>query len=113
MKILLDHNIDRRFTRHLESFEVATTQSMGWSNLLNGDLLSVAESRGFTVLITADAGIRNQQNLVGRKISILVLRAFNNRLVTHSQMIPQVLTALETIQPGAVIEVHHSDFREG
>jgi len=85
---------------------------MGWSNLLNGDLLSTAESRGFTVLITADSGIRNQQNLVGRKISVLVLRAFNNRLVTHSQMIPRVLAALETIQPGAIIEVHHLDFRE-
>ena len=109
MTILLDHNPDRRFKNHLSGFETATTQELGWADVLNGELLSLAETSGFDVLLTADANIKNQQNLSNRSISILVLRAFDNRLTTHVEMIDDIVSALAGIRGGDVLEVFHKD----
>jgi hypothetical protein len=46
---------------------------MGWSNLQNGDLIKVAESNGFELLITTDKNLKYQQNIKERRIAILVL----------------------------------------
>ena len=45
----------------------------GWERLANGALLDAAEAAGFDLLVTADKNIYYQQNLMGRKISIVVL----------------------------------------
>jgi hypothetical protein len=41
--------------------------------LENGELVEMAESLGFELLITTDKNLRYQQNLTGRQIAILVL----------------------------------------
>lgn len=112
MKILLDHNLDRRLKNYLTDYETATTQEQGWADALNGELISLAEENGFNVLLTADANLKNQQNLSNRKISVLVLRAFNNRLTTHAEMIEDIHEALSKIQPGEIIEILHKDVAE-
>ena len=53
--------------------EVATAYERGWSTLKNGELLAVAEEEEFDVLVTTDTNLRYQQNLVSRRISIVVL----------------------------------------
>ena len=109
MKILFDHNLDRRLKNYFSEYETATTQDHGWSDVLNGELLSLAENASFDVLITADSNIKNQQNLSNRNISILILRAFNNRLATHLEMIEEIGSALAGIRAGEVVEVFHKD----
>ncbi len=104
---MLDHNLDRRLKSEFEGHEVGTVQEHGWSDVLNGDLLTLAESAGFKVLITADANIKTQQNLADRKVSILVLRSFDNRLSTHREMIADAMRAFEDILPGEVVEIFH------
>lgn len=111
MKILLDHNLDRRLKNYLTEYETATTQEQNWADALNGELLTLAEENGFDVLLTADANIKKQQNLSYRKISILVLRAFNNRLATHAEMIDDIHEALSNTQSGEIIEVLHKDVK--
>ena len=111
MKILLDHNLDRRLKNYLTEYETATTQEQNWANALNGELLALAEENGFDVLLTADANIKSQQNLSNRKIAILVLRAFNNRLATHAEMIEDIHEALAKIQPGEIVEILHKDVK--
>ncbi len=111
MKILLDHNLDRRLKNHLTEYETATTQEQNWADALNGELLTLAEENGFDVLLTADANIKKQQNLSNRKIAILVLRAFNNRLATHAEMAEDINEALSKIQTGEIIEVLHKDVK--
>ena len=111
MKILLDHNLDRRLKNYLTEYETATTQEQNWADVLNGELLTLAEENGFDVLLTADANIKSQQNLSNRKISILVLRAFNNRLATHVEMIDDIHEMLARIQAGEIIGVLHKDVR--
>lgn len=78
---------------------------------MNGELLMLAEENGFDILLTADANIKNQQNLSNRKISILVLRAFNNRLATHAEMVEDIHEALAKIQIGEIIEVLHPELK--
>ncbi|HSK74612.1 MAG TPA: DUF5615 family PIN-like protein [Pyrinomonadaceae bacterium] len=112
MKILLDHNLDRRLKNYLTEYETATTQERGWADALNGELLALAEENGFDVLLTGDANIKNQQNLSNRKISILILRAFNNRLATHAEMVADIHEALSKIQSGEVVEVFHRNLKE-
>ena len=112
MKILLDHNLDRRLKNYLPEYKTATTHEQNWADALNGELLTLAEENGFDVLLTADANIKNQQNLSDRKIAILVLRAFNNRLATHAEMIEDIHKALAKIQAGEIVEVLHNDVKE-
>jgi hypothetical protein len=45
----------------------------GWSRLVNGELLRVAEDNGFELLVTADQSLEYQQNLTGRKLALVVL----------------------------------------
>lgn len=111
MKILLDHNLDRRLKRHLDSFDVFTTHEVGWGDVLNGELLKLLESKGFDVLVTADSNIKNQQNLTGRSISILIIRAFDNRLATHLEMINEITETLINIKAGEIVEVFHDKMK--
>ena len=111
MKILLDHNLDRRLKNYLTEYETATTQEQGWADVLNGELLTLAEKNNFDVMLTADSNIKTQQNMANRTISILVLRAFNNRLKTHIEMIEDAKETLSKIGKGEIIEVFHKDLK--
>ena len=39
----------------------------------NGELLTIADVAGFEIVITADQNIRYQQNLSGRRLSLVVV----------------------------------------
>ncbi len=86
MRILIDHNLDWRLKHHLPGHEVKTVFEMGWSDLLNGELLDQAVDAKFDVLLTSDSNIKHQQNLRFRLIAVIVLRARDNRLKTHIPM---------------------------
>ncbi len=62
-------------------------------------------------MLTADSNIKIQQNMANRTISILVLRAFNNRLKTHIEMIEDAKEMLSKIEKGEIIEVFHRDLK--
>ena len=73
MKILFDQGAPAPLKDFLPNHDVSTAYELGWSPLQNGELLSAAESNGFEVFITTDTNLRYQQNLIQRKISIVVL----------------------------------------
>jgi hypothetical protein len=70
--------------------------------LKNGLLLQQAESAGYEVLITVDQGLRYQQNLTQRKISILMIRSRTNQMEDLVPLVGSVLVALTEILPGQV-----------
>lgn len=111
MKILLDHNLDWRLSDRLSSHDVSTALEMAWDTLKNGALLAEAEKFGFSVLITSDKGIKDQQTMKGRSIGVVIIRAPNNRLETHLAMISDVIQVLTVIQPGQIIEVFHTEMK--
>ena len=111
MKILLDHNLDWRLSDQLPGHEVSTALEMARDALKNGALMTEAEKFGFSVLITSDKGIKDQQTMKGRAIGVVIMRALNNRLETHLTMIPEVIQVLAVIQPGQIIEVFHREMK--
>ena len=73
MRILFDKNVPYPLLRHLAKHDIRTAEEMGWSRLVNGDLLRAAEDAGFAVMVTADQSLEYQQNLKGRKLALVVL----------------------------------------
>lgn len=102
MRILFDQGTPMPLRRVLASHTVSTAFEMGWSNLENGDLLREAEKQ-FDLLVTTDQNLRYQQNLAGRRLTILVLPTTNwLEIEEHSE---EVATAVTTIQPGEYREL--------
>jgi hypothetical protein len=71
----------------------------------NGQLVSLAESKGFDVFLTLDKGIEYQQNLTERKISIITVRAKSNRLRDIQPFAPECLAQMRNLAPGQLVRV--------
>jgi hypothetical protein len=66
-------------------------------------LLAAAESAGFDLLITTDQSVRYQQNLAGRKLSLLVIDTNDwTRIRKFKEL---VVSAVSRIQRGTYVEV--------
>ena len=81
MRILLDECIPKKFKNCFVGHDCLTAAEVGLAGLKNGELLTLAEHKGFQVFVTLDKGIRYQQNLAGRRLAIIIIRAKSNRLV--------------------------------
>ena len=87
MRILLDQGSPAPLRTVLVGHQVSTAYELGWSTLSNGELLAAAEDQ-FDVLVTTDRNLRDQQNLTGRRLSILVLPTTSwPRLREHTETI--------------------------
>ncbi len=73
MHVLFDQGTPVPLRKYLTAHEVVTTFDLGWGRLGNGELLNHAESADFEVLVTTDRNPKYQQNLAGRKISIVAI----------------------------------------
>ena len=82
---------------------VRTTDDEGWSVLTNGDLLAAAERAGFDVLVTGGRNPRYQQNLSGRRLSLVVLS--NPAWPAVRANLPQIIAAVDRAVPGSYEEV--------
>ena len=102
MKVLLDDCPPIDFRHHLPRHEVHTAEWAGFKSLKNGQLLQQAESAGYQVFLTVDQGVPHQQNLVQRKISVLVIRSPTNQMEDLLPLIGAILAAVGEIQPGQV-----------
>lgn len=105
MRVLLDHNVHPRFAKLLEDHDVVHAHKMGWADLLNGELIARAEASGFDAMITADKNLRYQQNLDGRKISILVLDSKRITWPHIEPLAPQVNEVLMNLPAGSFIVI--------
>ena len=103
MRILLDHNTPAPLRYALPGHRVETAYERGWAELTNGELLSSAEEAGFDLLITTDKGIRYQQNLTARRLSLLVINT--NDWTRIRQFKGLVVAALASIRIGEYIEL--------
>jgi predicted nuclease of predicted toxin-antitoxin system len=106
MKVLIDECLPAGLKEMLTTMdhECETVRRAGYGSKKNGELLSLAEGR-WDVLLTSDRRIKYQQNMTGRKVSIVVLRAKSNRMGDLLPLMPACAEALLTISPGQIIEV--------
>ncbi len=101
MRVLLDECLPRRLRGELHGHDVTSVPDVGWSGKSNGELLQLAAGR-FDVFVTIDQGLQYQQNLHQAELSVVVLRAKDNRLQTLRPLIPQLLRALGSTKHGEV-----------
>jgi len=92
------------FAGELPGHEVETVQSMGWEGVLNGELLRRAASR-FDVFVTMDRNLPHQQRLANHRLGFVLVLAPSNRLVHLRPLIPRIVEAIATVQPGELREV--------
>ncbi len=106
MRLLIDECVPRKvkFLFAEGGHECETVRDAGFSGKENGELLALAEEH-FDVLVTIDKNIRHQQNMTGRKIAILIIRPASNDLDDIRPHVPHALVALQSLQPGQMVEV--------
>jgi predicted nuclease of predicted toxin-antitoxin system len=106
VRLLLDECVSRLLKSSFAGYgyECLTVPEVGLAGKKNGDLLLLAEGK-FDVFITIDKNIRYQQNLTGRKIAVLIIRAKSSEINDLLQQLPACVAALRNIQPGQVIQV--------
>jgi hypothetical protein len=97
MKILLDECVPWPMHRLLVGHECRNAQQCGWGGIKNGSLLQLAEKE-FDLFITSDQNLRYQQNLAGRKISILELST--NKLRRIEAAAETIRSAIASLKPG-------------
>ena len=103
MLILFDHSTPAPLRYALKGHVVVEAIERGWDRLANGALLDATEAAGFEVMITADKNMHYQQNLTGRKISILVLG--NAQWPILRRYVERVGAAVNAATPGSYTEV--------
>jgi uncharacterized protein (DUF433 family) len=80
----------------------ARVDAHAWSDLDDGALLTAAAAVGYAAFLTMDQSLRFQQNLIGRPLAVVLLRARSNRLPDLAPLAPAVLAALPVALPGEV-----------
>ena len=103
MLILFDHSTPAPLRYALKGHVVVEAIERGWDRLANGALLDAAEAAGFDLLVTADKNLRYQQNLTGRKISIIVLG--NAQWPVLRRCVERVVAAVNAATPGSLTKV--------
>jgi hypothetical protein len=104
MKILLDECVPRRLRNFLPGHEIKTVPEMGWGGIKNGKLLAIAQEE-FEVFLTVDQNLPFQQNLARLRICVMVVPSRSNDINDLLPLVPAILAALPTVEPGQVITV--------
>lgn len=104
MRILLDENIPVDFAAELRGHDVSTVIELGWSGVLNGELMRRAREY-CDVFITLDRNIEFQQNISVLPFGVIVVRAVSNRMVHLRPLAAEILLAISAAKPGQLQEV--------
>jgi predicted nuclease of predicted toxin-antitoxin system len=104
VRVLLDANLPRGLARLLVGHEAHTVHLRRWSDFDDGALLDACAGE-YSAFVTLDQSLPFQQNLRGRPIVVVVLRAHSNRLSDLEPWVPALLAALATAKAGEVLEV--------
>ena len=98
-RILLDENLPHKLRLLLNGHDVRTVSYQGWAGLSNGELLRAVEAAQFDVFITADQGIRFQQNRRKSSVAIIVVSDNDELLVcSNADLILQSIKAVEPLR---------------
>ena len=103
MRILFDQGVPRGLIASLRGHDVTEARKLKWERISNGELLKLVEDAGFDLLLTTDKNVRYQQNLAGRKISVVVLG--NSPWWLVRQHLNRIALVVAEATPGSYAEV--------
>ena len=104
MRIILDECLPRRLGLELPGHLVTTVPLAGWASVSNGELLACINGN-YDAFVTVDKNLPAQQNTTALGFGIVLLRAPSNRLEDLRPLVPQIIAALGTLQPGQVVRI--------
>ena len=104
MRVILDECLPRRLGLELPGHLVSTVPLAGWAGATNGKLLAHIAGK-YDAFITVDKNLPAQQRTASLTFGVIVLRAPSNQLSDLRPLVPLILDALKTLQPGQVITV--------
>jgi hypothetical protein len=105
LRVLVDESLPLSLAAELAGHDVATVRSQRWLGLRNGVLLRAAVDAGFQIIVTADKALRHQQNLAAIGIGVVLILRVRNRMQDLRPLIPAILSAIENVRKGEVVEV--------
>lgn len=105
MRVLLDECVPVRLSRYLVGHDVATVRDQRWQGASNGQLLALVVAAGFQVMVTTDKNLRYQQSMRSAGMAVFVLRAYKNDLPSLVELVPALMSALETARAGDLTEL--------
>jgi hypothetical protein len=103
MLVLFDQRTPAPLRGHLKGHRVTEARERGWDRLANGDPLNAAEAAGFEVFVTADKNLRYQQNLIARRLAIVVIGNAQWRVLRL--YVARVVGAVDAATAGSYTEV--------
>ena len=104
MRILLDENIPVDFAAELPGHEISTVIALGWSAVLNGELMRRAREH-CDVFATLDRNIEFQQNISALPFGVIIERAISNRMIHLRPLASAILLAVSAAKPGQLQKV--------
>src|SRR5450631_2106362 len=102
MKLLLDENLPHQLRNELSGHECFTVAFMGWAGVENGALLALAKSSGFDALLTKDANVAYEQNLINLPIAVVILSAASNDIDDIRPLLPLLSEELANLPPSQI-----------
>ena len=100
MRILLDACVPERLAPFIEGHDVVPVRlAFGTTDVDDGPVVDRAVAE-FAAFVTVDKNLRYQQNLRGRPVRIVLLRAHSNALEHLVPLVPGLLVALSEMAPG-------------
>ena len=102
MRVLLDENLPVGLAAELVGHQVTTVSGQGWQGVKNGELLQRAQGI-FEVLVTMDRNIGFQQILSSLNLCVVLALTPSNRIAGLRPIVPAILQAIETAQPGELL----------
>lgn len=102
MKVLLDENLPETVTSAFDRFATEHVNELGWQGIQNGELLLAAREAGFTVLVTTDVNLYNQQKARLHDLAIIVLRVFSNAPTGVLPLVSAAQDLFVSIAPGEI-----------
>jgi len=103
VRILFDNGAPNAIVKILVGHEVTFSRAIGWHEFRNGELILQAEEAGYDLLLTTDKNIRYQQNLLRRKIALVVLG--NSQWPQVRLHLEEIAAAVNASTPGSYTEV--------
>lgn len=105
MSVLLDECVPRKLKNYLAGHDCQTVPEAGFAGRKNGESLSFAERVGFEGFLTIDQGFEYEQNLLGRRIAIVIVRVRTSRMADLLPLVPDILRSLVSLRSGQLVRV--------
>jgi hypothetical protein len=105
MRFRIDECLPRRLNNHSTDHDCRAVPEAGLAGKRNGELPSLTAQQKYEIFVTVDKGVEYQQNLRGRSLAVIILRAQSNQLADLSSYGADCLEQMKSIKPGEVVRI--------